>query len=349
MAALPDPPREPGEEPELILEWPSLQAPAIRGRAWVGSLLAHAVAIGGLIFGSAVTPPPHAPALHSQTILIAPPSDLGPRQSRLNAPSREFSLNDLVPRPPVRVPAAIPPMMRRSLEPPTPQRPPAMLPEPPNVETARAQPPSGNVPPGSVPPVPGAPPPPQIQAEEKPKLAFETPGAPSDIPKLKNLPPTATPGSSVMEATRDATHTSHSSTSVGDYDLPGSPGIGGGITQIPVPPKNRSNLELMPGQDTSGVDFRPYLIRVLASVRRNWMSVIPESARLGRTGRVQIQFAIARDGSVPKLVFVLQSGTDALDRAAVAGISASQPFPPFPTEFKGNQVRLQMTFSYNIR
>jgi TonB family protein len=97
------------------------------------------------------------------------------------------------------------------------------------------------------------------------------------------------------------------------------------------------------------VDFKPYLIQVLAAVRRNWRSVIPERARLGRQGRVKIQFAIARNGSVPKLVIAMPSGTDALDRAAVAGISASNPFPPLPPAFRGEQVRLQLTFLYNIR
>ena len=61
-----------------------------------------------------------------------------------------------------------------------------------------------------------------------------------------------------------------------------------------------------------------------------------------------IQFAIARNGSVPKLVIVANSGADALDRAAVAGISASNPFPPLPAEFKGDQIRLQLNFAYNI-
>ena len=69
---------------------------------------------------------------------------------------------------------------------------------------------------------------------------------------------------------------------------------------------------------------------------------------MGRMGRVGIQFSIARNGSVPKLVIVSQSGTDAFDRAAVAGISASNPFPPLPSEFKGDQIRLQFNFAYNI-
>ena len=61
-----------------------------------------------------------------------------------------------------------------------------------------------------------------------------------------------------------------------------------------------------------------------------------------------MQFAIARDGSVPKLVIAVPSGADSLDRAAVAGVSASNPFPPLPGEFTGAQIRLQFTFSYNM-
>jgi TonB family protein len=98
-----------------------------------------------------------------------------------------------------------------------------------------------------------------------------------------------------------------------------------------------------------GVDFKPYLIRILAAVKRNWLAVYPESARLGRKGRVLIQFAIARDGSVPKLVIALPSGTRALDLAAVAGVDSSTPFPPLPDDFHGSQVRLQFTFTYNMK
>jgi TonB family protein len=102
--------------------------------------------------------------------------------------------------------------------------------------------------------------------------------------------------------------------------------------------------------DSQGVDFRPYLTQVLAAVRRNWLAVIPESARLGRQGRVSIQFSIAKAGNVPKLVITMHSGTDALDRAAVAGISAAaeERFPPFPPGFKGDRVVLQLNFAYNM-
>lgn len=128
-------------------------------------------------------------------------------------------------------------------------------------------------------------------------------------------------------------------------------GIGGVASAgiLPSGPTNSgSAVELL--SDPRGVDFRPYLTQVLAAVRRNWFAVIPESARLGMSrGRTLIQFSVARNGSVPKLVIARSSGTPPLDRAAVAGISASNPFPPLPGEYLGPDIRLQFTFLYNMR
>ena len=126
----------------------------------------------------------------------------------------------------------------------------------------------------------------------------------------------------------------------------GTGGLGGYLP--PSPGNAGSNLELL--SDPQGVDFRPYLLQILATVRRNWFAVIPESARLGMSrGRVAIQFAIGSDGSVPKLVIATSSGVTSLDRAAVAGISASNPFPPLPADYSGKDVRLQFQFRYNIK
>ena len=50
---------------------------------------------------------------------------------------------------------------------------------------------------------------------------------------------------------------------------------------------------------TEGVDFSTYIARVLASVKRNWYSVMPESARLGDKGKVVLQFRIMQNGVVP--------------------------------------------------
>ena len=89
--------------------------------------------------------------------------------------------------------------------------------------------------------------------------------------------------------------------------------------------------------DPQGVDFKPYLLQVLAKVRRNWMAIVPDSARMGQRGLVLIQFSIDRSGGVPKLVIASTSGITAFDRAAVAGISASNPFPPLPAATKATR------------
>ncbi|HXC33871.1 MAG TPA: hypothetical protein VNZ56_15435, partial [Verrucomicrobiae bacterium] len=47
---------------------------------------------------------------------------------------------------------------------------------------------------------------------------------------------------------------------------------------------------------TEGVDFSTYIARVLASVKRNWFAVMPESARLGDQGKVVLQFRIMKNG-----------------------------------------------------
>ena len=131
---------------------------------------------------------------------------------------------------------------------------------------------------------------------------------------------------------------------MGDSDI-GSAG-GSGITMSPAPASQGNQVQLL--SDPMGVDFKPYLIRVLQSVKLHWLAVIPESVKLGRRGQVSIQFSIAHDGNVPKLVIASSSGADPLDRAAVAGISASTPFPPLPTEYKGDRIVLQFNFGYNV-
>jgi TonB family protein len=101
--------------------------------------------------------------------------------------------------------------------------------------------------------------------------------------------------------------------------------------------------------DTQGVDFGPYLQRVLHDVKQNWYNLIPESAMppLLKKGKLSIEFAITKDGQIAGLRYVSGSGDVALDRAAYGGITASNPFPPLPKEFGGQYLGLRFTFFYN--
>ena len=116
----------------------------------------------------------------------------------------------------------------------------------------------------------------------------------------------------------------------------GGQGYGGNAVEILTP--------------TEGVDFSTYIARVLASVKRNWYSVMPESARLGDRGKVVLQFRIMRNGVVPEQepVMMGSSGKEPLDRAALSSIRASTPFEPLPSAFSGPYIELRFIFLYNI-
>jgi TonB family protein len=88
---------------------------------------------------------------------------------------------------------------------------------------------------------------------------------------------------------------------------------------------------------------------VITRVRYNWYSLMPEIARKGEKGRVVVTFTIVRDGKVQDLQVRLSSGNNALDRAASGAIVASSPFPALATDFKGEQLVLEIPFLYNIK
>ncbi len=125
----------------------------------------------------------------------------------------------------------------------------------------------------------------------------------------------------------------------------------GVLSGVPEFDPDQPNMSI-PGpqilSDTMGVDFHPYLLRIYLLVRRNWYSVIPEIARLGKQGRVALEFSIQRNGRVPDLVLRVSSGTDSLDSAALASIRLSNPFPALPQEFPGEDIRLRFVYLYNV-
>ena len=167
---------------------------------------------------------------------------------------------------------------------------------------------------------------------DQPKLSLENvapapTGNPTPNPTLKA--PKATPGDALKAITR-----------------PG--GGGGGILSDGDngDPTSVGNMQLL--SDPQNIDFKPYMLQVLNAVRRQWFAVIPQIARTGRQGIVVLQFSIDRRGQVPKLVIANTSGTVAFDQAAVASVSASNPFPSLPNEYRGTEIRLQLAFSYNV-
>jgi TonB family protein len=129
-------------------------------------------------------------------------------------------------------------------------------------------------------------------------------------------------------------------------------GVGSGAGgDFGVGPRTNANVQggLEVLSDTQGVDFGPYLERVVFMVKRNWYNVIPVAAMppILKKGKVSIQFAIKPDGSIAGLQLISGSGDVSLDRAAWGGITASNPFPPLPTQFTGPYLALRFHFFYN--
>jgi len=328
--------REP-DELNLLREWREPLTARRILRDGLGSVAVHVAALSILIaLADVPVPVRNAPGLtvdFRKAVPLYLPRELTQKDPNRGKITKRLDVRSAAP------PAPVPQAPR--FRPPEPvPGPVASVPapaiEPPKIEVAATPPPP--IPAGKL---PQEPPPP-----EKPKLAFEPVGArgpspaPNPNPNLK-LPD---PKTSVEQALRASIQPSPQGGGIviGDIDEfnavpnPNQPPAG------PV----RSNLQLL--SDPKGVDFKPYLIQILAAVRTNWLAVIPESARLGLRGRVLVQFIIDRRGGVPKLVIAESSGTTAFDRAAVAGISASNPFPPLPANFQGPEIRLQLAFSYNL-
>ncbi|HTD45421.1 MAG TPA: TonB family protein [Bryobacteraceae bacterium] len=326
---------EPGEL-NLLREWREPLTTRRILRDGLGSMCVHAAALTILIvLGGGPPPVRNAPGLtvdFRKSIPLYLPRELTQKDPNRGKITKQLDVRSA--RPPAPVPQA-----PRFRPPPPAPGPVAAVPapviEPPKIEASATPPPP--IPAGRI---PQEPPPP-----EKPKLAFEPVGArgPSPIPNPDNIK-LPDPKTSAEQALRASIQPSPQGGGIviGDIDefnaIPNP-------NQPPAGPV-RSNLQLL--SDPKGVDFKPYLIQILAAVRTNWLAVIPESARLGMRGRVLVQFIIDRRGGVPKLVIAESSGTTAFDRAAVAGISASNPFPPLPANFQGPEIRLQLAFSYNL-
>jgi TonB family protein len=102
--------------------------------------------------------------------------------------------------------------------------------------------------------------------------------------------------------------------------------------------------------DTMGVDFAPYITRILQTIRQNWINGLPPSAYppIWKQGKTGIDFVILKDGKVSNMALHSSSGDVALDRSAWGGITGSNPFPPLPKEFPGPNIVLRIGFFCNM-
>ena len=190
----------------------------------------------------------------------------------------------------------------------------------------------------AAPPTAQSAPPQQAQPSQRPQ--FES----NQTAKLQAPPPANSfskyaAGMSAGSAIQQATQAAAANRTQGGGGQGGDFGLGTGARG-----RQLGALEIL--SDTQGVDFGPYLQRILENVRDNWYRLIPESAEM-KKGKLAIEFAITKDGNVADMRLVATSGDVALDRAAWGGITASNPFPPLPGDFTGPYLALRFRFYYN--
>lgn len=101
--------------------------------------------------------------------------------------------------------------------------------------------------------------------------------------------------------------------------------------------------------DTQGVNFNPYLQRILREIYDVWIPLIPEEARppLMKSGVTMIRFKILPDGTIGGIYLDGSTHDDALNRAAWGSITGVGQFPPLPSQFHGPNLELRIHYLVN--
>jgi TonB family protein len=182
---------------------------------------------------------------------------------------------------------------------------------------------------------------PQQQQTQQPAPQQRT----TETAKLEAPPPKqnpfsmSSPGSSIDQAI----HSAASNRTGADV------GVAGGGHTSGIRPKVDQIGDFQVLTDTLGVDFGPYWKRVQISVQDHWDPLIPEVARppMMKKGRVVIEFAIMKDGTIQGMKLIASSGDLALDRAAWGALTSADPLPNLPVKFTGDFVLIRAAFYYN--
>jgi TonB family protein len=307
----------------------------------VSSVGLHILLIAAILLQSRLFPkheptPEEVEIARKQLTLLLPPGAFESSKPATKAAPRQ---------PPVHVDPRVLKKVAPTVQPPIPAPAPTPQPEKPAKEL-----PSSPVPqPHAVAPEPQPSAPAAKIDTPKAGLKLETPDTPQ--PRHELQLPQSSARRSIQDSLKEAARSPEAGGRAGGVIGPmprSSPSPGGGAGAGQGAGTFGNGYEIL--TPTEGVDFSDYMARVVASVRRNWYAVMPESAMLGDRGRVALQFKILRDGTVPAgdPARLLGSGKEPLDRAAVSAIRSSNPFEPLPPAFQGPYIELRFYFLYNL-
>jgi TonB family protein len=120
------------------------------------------------------------------------------------------------------------------------------------------------------------------------------------------------------------------------------------IQGAPPGPHCALSLEILSARE--GFDLTPYVKRLLPVVMRNGQKQMPEGAKMGQMGAVAVLVTIRKDGTLAGgPIMDVGSRYEEMDRAALEAIRASAPFEHLPDGFKGSELKLRVTFFYNMQ
>jgi len=192
-------------------------------------------------------------------------------------------------------------------------------------------------------------PPPAAAAPTTPAPAAPQPTAP--------LPPPTRAASPIPEAplpsapTRPSFNTNTGSPGENIQSAVGkvARGRSGNGTEFSASPSNPLGGGVDILSDTQGVDFDPYLRRIIADIKRNWLPLIPEEARppISKQGEDYIRFTILPDGNIGAMYPDGSTHDVAIDHSCWSAITSEGQFPPLPSQFHGPKLELRIHFLVN--
>lgn len=215
----------------------------------------------------------------------------------------------------------------------------------------------------SMEPAPRTPPPPAAHTPETapapaPSITSAAPPTPAPVLPLPSAPqPVAprTPPPVVAEAPSPQPNSKPNFNSGSSYSHPsyseapsavgaGRSGRSGGGGDSPL---HMGGVDVL--SDTQGVDFNPYIRRLMADIYRNWLPLIPEEAKppLSKQGETLVRFSILPDGRIGAMHLDGSTHDDAINRSCWGSITSEGQFPPLPSQFHGPNLELRIHYFVN--
>ena len=194
-------------------------------------------------------------------------------------------------------------------------------------------------------PQPSAAAPPVQQARPTPLPPIQQPVQKPAPPVLANIPDAPKPSPNFGSPTKSAGDTIRQAVE-GAARNRGSAGAeyGGGVTRSPA---GLGGAEIL--SDTMGVNFDPYLKKILREIYEVWIPQLPQEAYppLNKQGVTQLRFIILPDGKIGGIFLEGSTHDDALNRAAWGSITGVGQFPSLPAEFHGPNLTLRIHYLVN--